>query len=155
MVKSTKPPTTRSRTRSPKRKGIEGLPDVSVLAQYSPDDEQAAHPAWIKADFSDYILAHDAHRSTSVREFTHQGHQIKITTTYKVEVDGCEIDAHLFVDEDGRVHTHATPFVTYASAVGLMSAVIDAYPSAFEDLAAQEPAHDHGGARKARKGKTR
>lgn len=155
MVKSTKPSTTRSRARSPKRKSIEGLPDVAVLAQYSPDDEQAAHPGWMKADFSDYILAHDAHRSTSVREFTHQGHQIKITTTYKVEVDGHEIDAHLFVDEDGRVHTHATPFVTYESAVGLMGAVIDAYPSAFEDLAAKEPAHDHSTARKPRKGKTR
>ena len=35
------------------------------------------------------------------------------------------------VDEDGRVHTHATPFVTYSSAIDLMRAVIDAYPDAF------------------------
>lgn len=155
MVKPTRPTPVRSRGNSTNSGKRAALPDLSILARYSPDDEQNAHPDWIKKDFAAYIRAHDAHRSTSVREFTHQGHVVKITTSYHVEVDGHEVDPHLFVDEDGRVHTHATPFVTYQSAVDLMNAVIDAYPSAFQDLVepGSPPSHAHGNERKARKGK--
>jgi hypothetical protein len=71
---------------------------------------------------------------------------IRIITTYKVEVDGKPADMHLSVDEDGQVFTHATPFVTYASAVDLMKEVMDAYPDAFSDAdagAGQENEHGH------------
>ena len=49
---------------------------------------------------------------------------------------------NLSVDEDGQVFTHATPFVTYASAVDLMKEVMDAYPDAFSD-SDPDPGHDH------------
>ena len=77
-----------------------------------------------------------------MRELTHNGHNVKIITTYRVEVDGKPADMHLSVDEDGQVFTHATPFVTYASAVDLMKEVMDAYPDAFSD-SDPDPGHDH------------
>lgn len=103
-------------------------PDISVLAQYSPTDGAQSHPQWVKNRFPSYVEPHGKHEATSVRELTHKGHTVRIITTYRVEVDGKPADLHLSVDEDGQVFTHATPFVTYASAVDLMKAVMDAYP---------------------------
>jgi hypothetical protein len=103
-------------------------PDISVLAQYSPTEAAQSHPQWVKTRFPSYVEPHGKHEATSVRELTHKGHTVKIITTYRVEVDGRPADLHLSVDEDGQVFTHATPFVTYASAVDLMKAVMDAYP---------------------------
>jgi hypothetical protein len=103
-------------------------PDISVLAQYSPMDAARSHPEWVKKKFPSYVEPHGKHEATSVRELTHKGHTVRIITTYRVEVDGKPADLHLSVDEDGQVFTHATPFVTYASAVDLMKAVMDAYP---------------------------
>ena len=123
-----------------------GLPDTSVLATYSPDDP-GAHPSWVKTNFPSYVDHQHGFDTTVVREMAHQGHVVKIHTTYRVEVDGQPVRAHLSVDEDGRVYTHATPFVTYASALDLMRAVIDGYPDSFEGTPAEphDPNdHDHG-----------
>jgi hypothetical protein len=139
--KATKSKAARRRTQP-----IIGKPDTSVLARYSPTDGANAHPNWVKRQFPTYITPHAGHDTTAVREFTHDGYVITISTTYRVEVDGRPIQAHLSVDEDGRVFTHATPFVTYASAVDLMKAVIDAYPGAFSDSNGPggHPEHTHG-----------
>lgn len=118
-------------------------PDTSVLARYSPTEGAQSHPDWIKKKFPTYIEPHGKHEATSVRELTHNGHVIRIITTYRVEVDGKPADMHLSVDEDGQVYTHATPFVTYASAVDLMKEVMDAYPDAFSD-AGDEAQNEHG-----------
>jgi hypothetical protein len=136
-----KPKATRRKT----KKTI-GKPDTSVLARYSPTDGANSHPNWVKTQFPTYIVPHAGHETTAVREFTHGGHVVKIITTYRVEVDGQPIRAHLSVDEDGQVFTHATPFVTYSSAVELIKAVIDAYPDAFSDAGGHggHPGHGHG-----------
>ena len=117
------------------RKGGQGAPnesvtnpDISVLAHYSPTDAARSHPEWVKTKFPSYVEPHGKHEATSVRELTHKGHTVRIITTYRVEVDGKPADLHLSVDEDGQVFTHATPFVTYASAVDLMKAVMDDIP---------------------------
>ncbi|MDN5934885.1 MAG: hypothetical protein L0H75_01755 [Nitrosospira sp.] len=117
-------------------------PDTSVLARYSPTGGAQAHPDWVKAKFPTYIEPHDKHGATSVRQLTHKGHDIKIITTYRIEVDGKPAGMHLSVDKDGQVYTHATPFVTYSSAVDLMKEVMNAYPDAFS---ASDPGagHDH------------
>ena len=130
----------RSKAAPRKKKQIEA-PDTSVLANFSPTDSAKSHPDWVKKKFPDYVMAGMGHEATSVREFMHGGHLVKIITTYRVEVDGKPVHAHLSVDEDGQVYTHATPFVTYDSAVDLMNAVIDKYPDAFSDSGG----HDHGG----------
>jgi hypothetical protein len=130
-----------------KARGSIGGPDTSVLARYSPTDGANAHPEWVKNQFPTYIGPHAGHEATSVREFTHSGHVVRIITTYRVEVDGHPVRAHLSVDEDGQVYTHATPFVTYASAIDLMKAVIDAYPDSFSgsDVGHRRPhGHSHG-----------
>jgi hypothetical protein len=120
-----------------------GNPDVSVLQNYSPTEGEQSQPAWVKAKFPGYIASHDKHEATSIRELTHNGHAVRIITTYRVEVDGAPAGMHLSVDEDGRVYTHATPFVTYASAVDLMKEVMDAYPDAFSDSDADTHADTH------------
>ncbi|MBA2659546.1 MAG: hypothetical protein H0U72_08410 [Nitrosospira sp.] len=117
-------------------------PDTSVLEHYSPTGGAESHPDWIKKKFPTYIMPHGQHEAMSVRELTHNGHNVKIITTYRVEVDGKPADMHLSVDEDGQVFTHATPFVTYASAVDLMKEVMDAYPDAFSD-SDSDAGHDH------------
>jgi hypothetical protein len=122
---------------------------MSVLAQYSPTNAAQSHPEWVKTKFPSYVEPHGKHEATSVRELAHKGHTVRIITTYRVEVDGKPADLHLSVDEDGQVFTHATPFVTYASAVDLMKAVMDAYPEdAFSNSSAMETEggphrHDH------------
>lgn len=125
-------------------------PDVSVLENYSPTEGAQSHPDWVKQKFPAYLTPHAGHEATSVRELTHKGHTVRIITTYRVEVDGKPAGMHLSVDEDGQVHTHATPFVTYASAVDLMKEVMNVYPDAFSDSDAQaghdhDNSHDHGG----------
>ncbi|HVW65002.1 MAG TPA: hypothetical protein VHB01_08305 [Nitrosospira sp.] len=130
------------------KEGSINTPDTSVLARYSPTEGAQSHPDWIKKKFPTYIEPHGMHDATSVRELTHNGHVVRIITTYRVEVDGKPAGMHLSVDEDGQVYTHATPFVTYASAVDLMKEVMDAYPDAFSDDEGDEAqgghAHGHG-----------
>ena len=106
-------------------------PDIAALAEISITDPDKAHPAWIKAQFPEYVDPHAGHEAKTVREINHKGHVVRIVTTYQVEVDGSPVQAHLFVDDAGQVHTHATPFVSYGSALDLMTAVIDAYPESF------------------------
>lgn len=119
-------------------------PDLSVLKNYSPTEGAQSHPDWVKKKFPEYMEPHGKHEATSVREMTHNGHNIKIITTYRVEVDGNPAAMHLSVDEDGQVYTHATPFVTYASAVDLMKEVMDAYPDAFSQSDSQtDQGHEH------------
>lgn len=142
--------TPRSRARKKgsryRAKAAIGKPDESVLADYSPTDPASSHPEWVKSRFPSYVTPHAGHEATAVREFSHAGHNVKIITTYRVEVDGQPVRAHLSVDEDGRVYTHATPFVTYASANDLMKAVIDTYPDSFSGQAGRHDGGHHGGA---------
>jgi hypothetical protein len=86
----------------------------------------------MKSEFPNYIEKHAGHDDESIRAFTHAGHEVRIITTYRVEVDGRSIQAHLSVDQSGEVYTHATPFVSYSSAVDLVKAILDAYPDAFK-----------------------
>jgi hypothetical protein len=112
-------------------------PDTSVLAHYSPTNPSESHPSWVKDRFPGYVDPHAGHARSSVREFAHAGHVVRIITTYRVEVDGREVQAHLSVDEDGQVFSHALPFVSYGSAVDLIKDVINAYSAEFTD-----PHHD-------------
>jgi hypothetical protein len=63
--------------------------------------------------------------STSVREFDHRGHQVRIATTYDITIDGEPMVGHVEVLPSGQVHYH--PFPQYApnSAVDVVKAVID------------------------------
>jgi hypothetical protein len=77
----------------------------------------------------------------STREATYRGHHIVIHTTYRIEVDGMPIEGHLGVTNDGQVHYHAVPNLSFASAVDLVKQLIDTFP---DDFQAATDAHTHG-----------
>ena len=77
----------------------------------------------------------------SVREATYRGHRIVVRTTYQLEVDGMPIEGHMGVTNDGQVHYHAVPNLSFASAVDLVKQLIDTFP---EDFPAGGHPHKHG-----------
>jgi hypothetical protein len=68
----------------------------------------------------------------SVREATYRGHHIVIRTSYRIEVDGVSVEGHLGVTNDGKVHYHAVPNLSFSSAVDLVKKLIDTFPEDFE-----------------------
>jgi hypothetical protein len=68
----------------------------------------------------------------TVREHDYDGHRIVVRTTYQIEVDGRPVSGHLGVANDGRVHYHPVPNLSYASAVDLVKSLIDTFPEDFE-----------------------
>ncbi|MFO0905064.1 MAG: hypothetical protein U0939_18810 [Pirellulales bacterium] len=145
MAKKKGPPAAKPSPRKKQSSKKLGKPDTSVLANYDPTDAAGSHPAWVRTNFAAYIAPQAGHEMTSVRELSHAGHTVKIITTYRIEVDGHAIHLHFSVDEDGQVHTHAIPFVTYNSATDLMKAVINAYPGAFAGHGDPHGHADHHG----------
>lgn len=68
----------------------------------------------------------------TVREDDYRGHHIVIYTTYRIEVDGHPVTGHLGVTNDGRVHYHAVPNLSFPSAIDLVRRLIDTFPDEFE-----------------------
>lgn len=87
---------------------------------------------------------HDAHSGAveTVREDHYRGHHIVVRTTYRVEVDGRPVTGHIGVGNDGRVHYHPIPNVSFASAIDVVRQLIDAFPDEFGEAAADD---GHGG----------
>lgn len=77
----------------------------------------------------------------SVREATYRGHRIVIRTSYHIEVDGAPIEGHLGVTNDGQVHYHPVPNLSFSSAVDLVKQLIDIFP---DDFRAPVTGHSHG-----------
>lgn len=68
---------------------------------------------------------------TSVRRAMHQGHEIAITTTYTITINGKPFTAHVEVDDLGRVHCHGLPNYNFMSAIDMVKAVIDSEPDSY------------------------
>ena len=66
-----------------------------------------------------------------VREAEYNGHKIVVKTTYRIEVDGTPVTGHMGVSNDGQVHYHAVPNMSFASAIDLVKMLIDTYPMDF------------------------
>jgi hypothetical protein len=77
----------------------------------------------------------------SVREATYRGHHIVVHTTYRLEVDGIPVEGHMGVTNDGQVHYHAVPNLSFSSAIDLVRQLIDAFP---DDFKAGGHTHEHG-----------
>jgi hypothetical protein len=77
----------------------------------------------------------------TVREDDYKGHHIVVRTTYRVEVDGRRVTGHISVGNDGRVHSHAIPNVSFESALDVVRQLIDAFPDEFE--AGETQSDDH------------
>jgi hypothetical protein len=68
----------------------------------------------------------------TVREAVHRGHRIVVRTSYEIEVDGRPVSGHLGVANDGRVHYHPIPNLSFASAVDMVKTLIDTFPDDFD-----------------------
>jgi hypothetical protein len=77
----------------------------------------------------------------SVREDTYKGHHIVVRTSYHIEVDGVTVEGHMGVTNDGQVHYHAVPNLSFASAIDLVKQLIDTFP---EDFQPRSGGHEHG-----------
>ena len=67
----------------------------------------------------------------SVREFEYNGHQIIIRTRYDIRVDGKKLGGHIYVDNSGKVSTHALPAYSFGSTVDLIKKLIDMFGDNF------------------------
>ncbi len=98
-------------------------------------------------ELRDLSQAHHSGPIESVREITHRGHRIVVRTTYSITVDGTPIEGHLGVTNDGQVHYHAIPNLSFASALEMVEQVIDTFPEDFADAGPSGttgPEHGHG-----------
>ncbi len=77
----------------------------------------------------------------NVRETTYRGHRIAVHTSYHIQVDGVTIEGHMGVTNDGQVHYHPVPNLSFGSAIDLVKQLIDIFP---DDFVAQSPGHSHG-----------
>jgi len=77
------------------------------------------------------------HPAESVREATYRGHHILVRTTYHIEVDGVPIEGHVGVTNDGQVHYHAVPNMSFGSAIDLVKQLVDTFPDDFQPGAAE------------------
>jgi hypothetical protein len=87
-------------------------------------------------------MAGHAHGVESVREDDYRGHHIVVRTRYAIEVDGRPVTGHLGVTNDGRVHYHAVPNLSFPSAIAMVRRLIDAFP---DDFPTDGGSHEHGG----------
>jgi hypothetical protein len=86
------------------------------------------------------------HMSGSLRQADYKGHHIVIRTTYDIRVDGVPLTGHLGVTDDGRVHYHAVPNVSFASAIDTVKEIIDVFPDDFTGRRRPDASrHDMGG----------
>lgn len=118
-----------------KRDDLYSLPDNAVLKKVKSQSEKNIQPDWIVKKFPKYADPMAKHRGlSSVRQFTHQGHKVTITTKYKIEIDGKSVHLHASVDQEGRLRCHSIPYDSYPSANQLVKQLIDKFPEAFNDL---------------------
>jgi hypothetical protein len=82
--------------------------------------------------------------SVTERHVTYKGHDIRIMTTYRIEVDGEEVTGHILVNNRGSVHYHAIPNEEFASAVDLVKRIIDVADATDATEASAEHHHHPG-----------
>ena len=87
--------------------------------------------------------SHHHQPSETVREAEYNGHRIVVRTTYQIAVDDKPIEGHLAVTNDGHVHYHPIPNLSFASAIDLVKQLIDVFPDDFGNAPAS-PEHHHG-----------
>jgi len=77
---------------------------------------------------------HKHSKAENVRQADYKGHHIVIRTQYQIEIDGKIIMGHMGVTNDGQVHYHPVPNLSFASAVDLVKQLIDIFPDDFASI---------------------
>lgn len=85
---------------------------------------------------------HQHPTSETIREADYEGHHIVIRTTYQIEVDGKPVTGHMGVTDDGKVHYHPVPNISFASALDMVKQLIDIFPDDFADTAERSNASE-------------
>lgn len=75
---------------------------------------------------------HQHSKTESVREADYHGHKIIVRTSYQITVDGQMLMGHMGVTNDGQVHYHPVPNISFASAVDLVKQLIEIFPDDFD-----------------------
>ncbi len=84
---------------------------------------------------------------STTRKAVHKGRSISVRTTYRIDIDGEPLTMHTTVLDDGTVHCHGLPNYSFASAVDLARAIVDAAPLAhvaYDALGGDGQDGDHG-----------
>jgi len=89
--------------------------------------------AYVKTNAARARKAQQMHHgeSTVTREADYKGHHIMVRTKYEVEVDGHPLMGHLGVNDEGSVHYHPIPNMSFGSAIDMVKKVIDVFPHEF------------------------
>jgi hypothetical protein len=91
----------------------------------------------------EHTQGHQHEASETVREADYEGHHIVIRTTYHIEVDGKPVTGHMGVTDDGMVHYHPVPNISFASALDMVKQLIDVFPDDFSSAASKTGAQEH------------
>lgn len=91
---------------------------------------------------------------SNVREAEYAGHRIVVRTSYEIEVDGRMVMGHLGVTNDGKVHYHPIPNLSFASAIDMVKKLIDIFPDDFTSMGTGEMTGMHVKTRKTRRSST-
>ena len=118
-----------ARKTAPTRRRTAAALDTSSTGPISADASLAT--AQQNAAYFKKLLTGMAHGHDSVREIDYKGHHVVVKTTYDVTIDGKPFQADLGVTNGGDVHYHGMPNVAFASALDLVKAVIDTFPTEF------------------------
>jgi hypothetical protein len=131
--------------RKPRQRSGSGRPDTAPLAEIRPDAAEPVQPRWIAEQFPAYVGEPDmAGELSSVRGFDFRGHDVRITTTYRVEIDGHPVHLHALVDDQGNLLCHTFPYRRYRSAVELVRELLERFPEFYLDQAGHGGHEDHG-----------
>lgn len=117
---------------------------ADLVAASDPDvlrESLAAHAAELR----EAAAAHHVGPMAAVRAVSHRGHEIVIRTTYEITVDGEPFEAHVTVDNGGRVHYHGLPTRDFESTVDLVKKVVDYFPDDFGGGTGPVPTNGHDG----------
>jgi hypothetical protein len=91
---------------------------------------------------------------SNVREAEYAGHRIVVRTSYEIEVDGRMVMGHLGVTNDGKVHYHPIPNLSFASAIDMAKKLIDIFPDDFTAMGTGEMTGMHMKTKKTRRAST-
>ena len=116
-----------------------------TVAEETPTPESIA--AYVKANAALVKKAQEMHHGPSVvtRETDYKGHHIVVRTKYEVEVDGQPLMGHLGVNDEGSVHYHPVPNMSFASALDMVKKIIDVFP---QDFGGNAPPHPMPGTKR-------
>ena len=88
------------------------------------------------------IQGHQHPASETIREADYEGHHIVVRTTYQIEVDGKPVTGHMGVTDDGKVHYHPVPNISFASALDIVKQLIDIFPDDFTNTGHKPAGHE-------------